>query len=403
MLFGRYIRRRGLEELKNYQYKSAGYTLGDRLLNYWWERAVKFVPLWVAPNVLTLLGFFAAIFSFTLLLFYSPTLAEPAPTWLYLTIAMLIFVYQTLDALDGKQARRTGTSSPLGQLFDHGCDVMAVTAISMTTIGITCSGVGLLQYLAMVISTQIHQFIYMWWEYHFHIFYSATGPIGVTEAQMGMIFCCIGAAVFGPELYSINLISLLPPAITQYTFLPSSFTVRQALICGLIVMNSGVAVYDAILGIYKARNRGLASAQLGSFLFFIYMQWCFYRKCLLIDTDVSGAVVYYLMSTTYSILVVRLCLSATCKIPFNTVQWPVLPFYAGVALLHWDTLMASSFYGLCSYKVFVFVLLSLWSTLYLCDLLVTSVRDICDHLQISCFVIPSDASTRTTDATKKIK
>jgi hypothetical protein len=31
-------------------------------------------------------------------------------------------VYQTLDAIDGKQARRTGTSSPMGELFDHGCD-----------------------------------------------------------------------------------------------------------------------------------------------------------------------------------------------------------------------------------------------------------------------------------------
>lgn len=27
---------------------------------------------------------------------------------------------QTLDAIDGKQARRTGSSSPLGELFDHG-------------------------------------------------------------------------------------------------------------------------------------------------------------------------------------------------------------------------------------------------------------------------------------------
>jgi len=27
-----------------------------------------------------------------------------------------------LDGLDGKQARRTGTSGPLGELFDHGLD-----------------------------------------------------------------------------------------------------------------------------------------------------------------------------------------------------------------------------------------------------------------------------------------
>ena len=29
------------------------------------------------------------------------------------------------DGIDGKQARRTGTSSPLGELFDHGLDSWA--------------------------------------------------------------------------------------------------------------------------------------------------------------------------------------------------------------------------------------------------------------------------------------
>jgi phosphatidylglycerophosphate synthase len=32
---------------------------------------------------------------------------------------------QTLDAIDGKQARRTGSSNALGELFDHGCDSMS--------------------------------------------------------------------------------------------------------------------------------------------------------------------------------------------------------------------------------------------------------------------------------------
>lgn len=31
-----------------------------------------------------------------------------------------LFIYQSLDAIDGKQARRTGASSPLGEVFDHG-------------------------------------------------------------------------------------------------------------------------------------------------------------------------------------------------------------------------------------------------------------------------------------------
>ena len=36
-----------------------------------------------------------------------------------------IFIYQTLDAIDGKHQRRTDNSSPavaLSEFFDHGCD-----------------------------------------------------------------------------------------------------------------------------------------------------------------------------------------------------------------------------------------------------------------------------------------
>ena len=32
-----------------------------------------------------------------------------APSWVYFNLAFSLFVYQTMDAIDGKQARRTGT------------------------------------------------------------------------------------------------------------------------------------------------------------------------------------------------------------------------------------------------------------------------------------------------------
>ena len=44
-------------------------------------------------------------------------------------------MYQSLDAIDGKQARRTKSASPLGELVDHGCDsvsmVIMVLAITV--------------------------------------------------------------------------------------------------------------------------------------------------------------------------------------------------------------------------------------------------------------------------------
>jgi choline/ethanolamine phosphotransferase len=45
--------------------------------------------------------------------------------WIPLSCGLGLFIYQTLDAIDGKQARRTGNSNALGELFDHGCDSMS--------------------------------------------------------------------------------------------------------------------------------------------------------------------------------------------------------------------------------------------------------------------------------------
>ena len=42
-----------------------------------------------------------------------------------LSCGLGLFIYQTLDAIDGKQARRTGNSNALGELFDHGCDSLS--------------------------------------------------------------------------------------------------------------------------------------------------------------------------------------------------------------------------------------------------------------------------------------
>ena len=44
-------------------------------------------------------------------------------------------------SMDGKQARRTGSSSPLGQLFDHGCDALVLHMMLgniASTLGMSC-------------------------------------------------------------------------------------------------------------------------------------------------------------------------------------------------------------------------------------------------------------------------
>jgi ethanolaminephosphotransferase len=87
--------------------------------------------MWLAPNLITLLGLMAILFNIVTLQVLVPDLVGPGPTWMYWSFVIGLWAYSTLDNIDGKQARRTGytlplhgvisgSSSPLGELFDHG-------------------------------------------------------------------------------------------------------------------------------------------------------------------------------------------------------------------------------------------------------------------------------------------
>ena len=76
--------------------------------------------MFIAPNVITLIGFLALLLNAFTAYYYFPNLEGEAPGWVYLSFAFGIQWYSLLDNLDGRQARRTQNSSPLGELFDHG-------------------------------------------------------------------------------------------------------------------------------------------------------------------------------------------------------------------------------------------------------------------------------------------
>jgi len=69
---------------------------------------------------ITLTGFTFLVLSALLGYIDSPRLDTAPPGWVHLAHGLRLFLYQTFDAVDGKQARRTSSSSPLGELFDHG-------------------------------------------------------------------------------------------------------------------------------------------------------------------------------------------------------------------------------------------------------------------------------------------
>ena len=114
-------------QVRSYKYTSPDDTLLESLiLNRFWAFAVRaFVPEWIAPNLLTFVGFLHALAAYALLLAHSPALDGSAPPWVYVACAACLFVYQTMDGMDGKQARRIGAGGPLGEVVDHGADAIA--------------------------------------------------------------------------------------------------------------------------------------------------------------------------------------------------------------------------------------------------------------------------------------
>ena len=120
--------------IKQYEYKSPPlFILFERLFldKFWAALPGTVYPPWLAPNVITLAGLVCIIVAIALVLHHSPALDGAAPTWVYAAVGVLIFLYQTLDGSDGKQARATGTGSALGELFDHGVDSITVVLIAV--------------------------------------------------------------------------------------------------------------------------------------------------------------------------------------------------------------------------------------------------------------------------------
>jgi len=166
---------------------------------------------WLAPNLVTAIGTIACVITHALFVWYSPSFDSPVPGWLNILTAFAVLFYNTMDSIDGKQARRTKASSPLGQLFDHGmvgggvalsalhnslfmcasppfpahlCVVLQTGCDGLQTLNITLQLVSCLRLggsmtaLLFVCSVQVPFFLAQWEEYHTHSIRTNLGWFG---------------------------------------------------------------------------------------------------------------------------------------------------------------------------------------------------------------------------------
>lgn len=236
-------------QLATYKYSSGGSSfISTYVLGPYWNWLVTLFPTWVAPNTITLSGLLLVFANFLSLVAldgelnhsthmrtyvlapqadtllpvvpllphaglpaslatYTPTSEGKVPSWLLLVWAVCLFLYQSLDAIDGKQARRTNMAGPLGELFDHGCDALNTTLETIMVSAVT--GLGRSHWTIVgLVSAMSNFFLTTWDEYHTKTLFlsSFSGPVE------GILIICalfIATALLSPTMFMQGVLHVL--------------------------------------------------------------------------------------------------------------------------------------------------------------------------------------------------
>jgi ethanolaminephosphotransferase len=229
-----YLTPQAVQAVRSYQYRGIDHSLWYRYVSSPLAQYLvdTVTPVSTAPNTITATGLLMMMSSYGIMWYYDPMLNQSSlssssssvpsivPSWVLFYNAFCIFAYQTLDNMDGKQARKTNSSSSLGLLFDHGCDAInsifgsvnwiiamelslsvgASSTMEMTSSSLSSSSWDMMLAWIIVFGPYGLFYISTWEEYY-------TGclilPIinGVNEGLMGAIGINIISAMYGTSIW----------------------------------------------------------------------------------------------------------------------------------------------------------------------------------------------------------
>ena len=177
--------------MRDYEYRVESHAaLAPTLKKYYFHPLVSRLPLWLHANTLTATSGVLSIFAFGTLLFIA---VMNGFDFLLVLAALMWWSRDTLDNLDGGQARRTGTSGPMGELMDHSIDAYTVYPV---VLGV-CLAFGCAPVLALItLSVCLLGFWAAMWELrHRGVFF--TGVLSETEGAFILALLLLGGGLFG--------------------------------------------------------------------------------------------------------------------------------------------------------------------------------------------------------------
>ncbi|KAF1737798.1 putative CDP-alcohol phosphatidyltransferase class-I family protein [Beauveria bassiana] len=378
-----------LIHLKSYKYSSVDKSpVSKYILGPWWNFFVTLLPLWMAPNMVTLVGFFFILANVALLVVYIPDLIGP-----------------TMDNVDGKQARRTGTSSGLGELFDHGIDSLNCTLASLfqvAAMGLGTSPAGVFTALCPCVA----MFFSTWETYHTHTLF--LGYInGPTE---GLLIACgimIASGIWGPEIWSQPMAGIFSDILPGLADMLGETSVRDIWVPLVGMSLLGTHVPFCVFNVIGARRKqGLPIApvflELAPMTVFsvTIVAWLGSPYSTLMKEN-HLILFCCTMSFVFGRLTTKMILAHLTRQPFpywTAMLWPLVggAVLANLPRIGFPQLSATlEAYYLWAYFVFATVLYFRWAFIV--------VNAICNFLGINALTIPKDkqiANKRAHDAAK---
>ncbi|XP_055917263.1 ethanolaminephosphotransferase 1 isoform X1 [Eupeodes corollae] len=386
-MFGiKYLTEAHLRGFERYKYNSIDTSyLSVYIMHPFWNKCVQYFPKWLAPNLITFSGFLLTVVTFILIAFYDWdfTAAKNAdrivPRWVWLVAAINIFLAYTLDGIDGKQARRTGTSGPLGELFDHGLDSYSSVLIPI--------------YMFSLLGTNLlppKRMFFCIWNiflnfYLSHVEKYSTGvmflPWGYDFTMWGVTLVLLFTFIVGPSFWQTTQIF----GLTTANVFEISLPVTAMMSSHPIIIRNIYLSYKNKTG--KMRPIWEAARPLFAFLwlFIITMIWVFCSANNIINLE--PRIMFVLFGTLFSNIACRLIvaqMSDTRCDGFNILMWPLVvvvmvscfPFYNKLGVQLSEDVERWIVYGL-----------TIFSTIAHIHYGQGVVREMCHHFRIKCFKV----------------
>ncbi|KAI2639288.1 Choline/ethanolaminephosphotransferase [Xylaria nigripes] len=395
-----YVRQDFLPNLKKYKYSGVDHSLTSKyiLKPFYTNVVIKCFPMWMAPNLITLSGFMFIVANLLTLLWYTPTLDQDCPPWVYYTWAAGLFIYQTFDAVDGTQARRTRQSGPLGELFDHGVDALNTSLECL--IFAASQNMGQSWYTVATVFASLCTFYVQTWE-TYHTKTLTLGIInGPVEGVLALVFVYaltgfMGGASFWqqPMLATFGVPDSL--GIPDYLY-ELSFTEWYMVQGAIVLVYNTFGCARNVITARRARgdrSRGALFGLVPFFLTWILVAAYMYLQPVILKQHLVPFVMFVGIVNAYS--VGQMITAHLVKLDFPHWNILVLPLAVGVVdslgpvlkehlgwASGWPSVLGDGVYQVA----FMFCMLGMAIGVYgsfVVDVIVT----ICDYLDIWCLTI----------------